>query len=93
MNAALKVATQVIVSTGTSLVIVGGGTATDVSGAKWGIAMRSATGVTAGNLPLIGSVSAEELEDRIDIAAARASLAEPGDNISYEDARRELGMR
>ncbi len=93
MNAALKVATQVIVSTGTSLVVVGGGTATDVSGAKWGMALRSATGVTSSNLPITGPASTEELEDRIDIAAVRASLAEPGDNISYEEARRELGLR
>jgi hypothetical protein len=93
MNAVLKVATHVMVSTGTTLVFVGGGTATDTSGARWGVALRSVTGATAANLPVTGPASIEELEDRLDIAAARAALAESEASISYEDARRELGLR
>ena len=35
---------------------------------------------------------AENLEDRADLDAARAALAEPGSRIPYEDVRRELGL-
>jgi PHD/YefM family antitoxin component YafN of YafNO toxin-antitoxin module len=34
----------------------------------------------------------EELEDAADVEAARAALAEPGENIPYEQVRRELGL-
>jgi prevent-host-death family protein len=34
----------------------------------------------------------EELEDRIDIEAAKAALAESDERVSYEDLRRELGL-
>ncbi|WP_243371613.1 type II toxin-antitoxin system prevent-host-death family antitoxin [Geotalea sp. SG265] len=35
----------------------------------------------------------EELEDRMDIEAAKAALAESDERISYEDLRRELGLK
>ena len=34
----------------------------------------------------------EELEDQIDVAAARVALNESADRVSYEDLRRELGL-
>jgi prevent-host-death family protein len=34
----------------------------------------------------------EELEDRMDVEAARAALAESDERVSYEDLRRELGL-
>lgn len=34
----------------------------------------------------------EELEDRMDIEAARAALAESDERVSYEDMRRDLGL-
>jgi len=34
----------------------------------------------------------EELEDRMDVAAAKAALAESNERVSYEDMRRELGL-
>lgn len=34
----------------------------------------------------------EELEDRMDVAAARAALAESEERVSYHDLRRELGL-
>jgi prevent-host-death family protein len=34
----------------------------------------------------------EELEDRMDVDAARAALAESGERVSYQDLRRELGL-
>ncbi len=35
----------------------------------------------------------EGLEDRLDAEAARQALAESGDRIPYEQARRELGLK
>lgn len=35
----------------------------------------------------------EELEDRMDIEAAKTALAESGERVSYEDLRRELGLK
>ncbi len=35
----------------------------------------------------------EELEDRSDVEAARAALAESKERISYEQARRKLGLK
>jgi hypothetical protein len=34
----------------------------------------------------------ERLEDAADIEAAREALVEPGDNIPYDQVRRELGL-
>jgi len=34
----------------------------------------------------------EELEDRMDVDAARAALAESGERVSYQEMRRELGL-
>ena len=34
----------------------------------------------------------EALEERHDLEAARLALAEPGENVSLEDAKRELGL-
>lgn len=34
----------------------------------------------------------EELEDQMDVAAAKAALAESDERISYQDLRRELGL-
>lgn len=34
----------------------------------------------------------EELEDQMDVAAARAALAESDERVSYLDLRRELGL-
>lgn len=34
----------------------------------------------------------EELEDRADLEAAEAALAESDERVSYEDLRRELGL-
>ena len=34
----------------------------------------------------------EEAEDRLDVAAARAALAESDDRISYAEVRRRLGL-
>ena len=34
----------------------------------------------------------EELEDRMDIEAAKAALEESEERVSYEDMRRELGL-
>jgi len=34
----------------------------------------------------------EEIEDRLDNEAADRALAEPGPNIPYEQARKELGL-
>lgn len=34
----------------------------------------------------------EELEDRMDVEAAKAALAESDDRVSYQDLRRELGL-
>ena len=34
----------------------------------------------------------EEMEDRMDVAAAKASLAESDERVSYRDLRRELGL-
>ena len=34
----------------------------------------------------------EELEDRMDVDAARAALAEPVERVSYQEMRRELGL-
>ena len=34
----------------------------------------------------------EELEDRMDVDAARAALAESDERASYQDLRRELGL-
>jgi PHD/YefM family antitoxin component YafN of YafNO toxin-antitoxin module len=34
----------------------------------------------------------EELEDQLDVAAARAALAESEERLSYEDLRRDLGL-
>ena len=35
----------------------------------------------------------EEMEDRMDIEAAKAALAESDERVSYEDLRRELGLK
>lgn len=34
----------------------------------------------------------EELEDRMDVAAAKAALAESDERVSYQDLRREMGL-
>jgi len=34
----------------------------------------------------------EELEDQMDIEAAKAALAESDERVSYQDLRRELGL-
>ena len=34
----------------------------------------------------------EELEDQMDVAAAKAALAESDERVSYQDVRRELGL-
>lgn len=34
----------------------------------------------------------EELEDQLDVAAAKAALAESAERVSYADLRRELGL-
>ncbi len=34
----------------------------------------------------------EELEDRMDVDAARAALSESDERVSYQDLRRELGL-
>jgi prevent-host-death family protein len=34
----------------------------------------------------------EELEDRMDVDAAKAALAESDERVSYQDLRRELGL-
>jgi len=34
----------------------------------------------------------EELEDQMDVAAAKAALAESDERVSYQDLRRELGL-
>jgi prevent-host-death family protein len=34
----------------------------------------------------------EELEDRMDIQAAKVALTESDDRVSYQDLRRELGL-
>ncbi len=35
----------------------------------------------------------EELEDRLDVELAKKALAEPGENIPYEEIREELGLK
>ena len=35
----------------------------------------------------------EELEDRIDVEAAKAALKESDERVSYQDLRRELGLK
>jgi prevent-host-death family protein len=35
----------------------------------------------------------EEMEDRMDVEAAKAALAESDDRVSYEELRRELGLK
>jgi hypothetical protein len=34
----------------------------------------------------------EEMEDRMDVQAAKAALAESDERVSYQDLRRELGL-
>lgn len=34
----------------------------------------------------------EQLEDRMDVEAAKAALAESDERVSYQDLRRELGL-
>ena len=34
----------------------------------------------------------EALEDQIDVASADAAMDEPGDDVDYGDARKELGL-
>lgn len=34
----------------------------------------------------------EELEDQLDVAAAKTALAESEERVSYQDLRRELGL-
>ena len=34
----------------------------------------------------------EEIEDRLDLEAARKALEEPGEDVSWEDLKRELGL-
>jgi prevent-host-death family protein len=34
----------------------------------------------------------EDLEDQMDVAAAKAALAESDERVSYQDLRRELGL-
>ena len=34
----------------------------------------------------------EELEDQMDVAAAKVALAESDERVSYQDLRRELGL-
>ena len=35
----------------------------------------------------------EEMEDRIDFEAAKAAMAESDERVSYQDLRRELGLK
>ena len=35
----------------------------------------------------------EEMEDRMDIESARAALSESDERVSYQDLRRELGLK
>jgi prevent-host-death family protein len=35
----------------------------------------------------------EEMEDRMDVEAAKAALAESDERVSYQDLRRELGLK
>ena len=35
----------------------------------------------------------EEFEDRIDVEAAKAALKESDERVSYQDLRRELGLK
>jgi len=35
----------------------------------------------------------EEMEDRIDVEAAKAALAESDERVLYQDLRRELGLK
>lgn len=93
MATALKVASQVIVSTGTTLLILGGGSATDLTDACSPVVMQPATDLTAGNHPPMDLTAIEEVEDRLDLVAARAAMAEPTASLSYSDVRRELGLK
>jgi prevent-host-death family protein len=34
----------------------------------------------------------EEIEDRLDVEAARKALAEPGENLALDDVKRLLGL-
>lgn len=43
------------------------------------------------DLRLLERLAQEEM-DRIDVEAARAALAEPGENISLEQVKEELGL-
>lgn len=53
---------------------------------KAGVSVRWRTFMLATPRP------AEDLEDRADLDAARAALAESGPRVPYEDVRRELGL-
>ncbi|MDA8372005.1 MAG: hypothetical protein M0026_19365 [Nocardiopsaceae bacterium] len=44
------------------------------------------------DVAVAGSAAVEALEDAADLAAAEASLAEPGENIGAADLWRELGV-
>lgn len=86
-------AQPVILSTGTVMVSFGPGLATDNSGTILSFPLPATTGgATTGNRPAVPPMSIEELEDRIDIAAARAALAESEQEIPLEDVRRALGL-
>lgn len=52
---------------------------------------RRGKGVAA-IVPMEDLALLEELEDRIDLDAARKALAEKGENVSLEDVKRRLGL-
>lgn len=42
--------------------------------------------------PMVRRLVAQEIEDRIDVAAARAALDEPGESIPWEVVKARLGL-
>lgn len=43
-------------------------------------------------VPVEDALALEALEDHLDLREARKSLAEPGDNIPWEQIKQELGL-